>query len=212
MIPYSHSTSCKNFTTTRHFVYDICLCFTHKIPYIILWLELSKSLCIYTYGHTGIMEIDSESGCSYLGDSGVDRHHRIIWNTHSTLSSSWFHRLLLRIHRSTWFVWSVTHSCQAFIYPRNSSGSAWPGITICHLTLFWRSLSQNYSIWKRPFTCHVRYSTICMTGCLPSVSTVSPHHDRGSLEIQLEANMMQVWIHLEAVIEGVSRCTWRPKS
>ena len=59
-------------TTTWHCVDHIGLCYSPKIRYIVV---LSKSLYIYTYGDTGITEMDSATGSIYLGDPGVDRHH-----------------------------------------------------------------------------------------------------------------------------------------
>jgi len=39
--------------STRHFVYHICLCYSHKIRYLIIWHEFFKYLYIYTYGQSG---------------------------------------------------------------------------------------------------------------------------------------------------------------
>jgi len=139
--PYSHSTDSEDFTTTRHFVYHINLCYYNMIRYIIIWLVFSKSHYINTYGDTGIPEMDSETGSTYLGVPGVDRHHHIIWNTHSIFPSSWFHSLLRNFHGSPQIVWFLTHSCQAFIDPHYLCGS-WPGITSHSLTLFVSSLSE----------------------------------------------------------------------
>jgi len=51
------------------------------------------------------MEMDSATGSIYLGDSGVDTHHLIIWNTPSIFPRSWSHALLPSIKRSKQFVW-----------------------------------------------------------------------------------------------------------
>ena len=67
-----------------------------------------------------------------------------------------------------------------------------------------------------------------MMGCLPSSSTVSPHHDGVKLEMHSEAMIMQTWrsessesgdapggsdrAHLEMHWEAVIVRTWRPKS
>ena len=40
-------------TSTRHFVYHIRLCYSHKIRYLIIWHALFKYLYIYTYGQSG---------------------------------------------------------------------------------------------------------------------------------------------------------------
>jgi len=45
------------------------------------------SLYIYTFGDTGIPEMDSVTGSIYFGDPGVDRHHLITQNTDSILPS-----------------------------------------------------------------------------------------------------------------------------
>jgi hypothetical protein len=134
-----------------------------------------------------------------MGDPGVDRHHLIIRNTHSIFHSSWSHALLPCFHRSTQFVWVLTHSCQAFIDLRNLCGSLWPGIPSNPLTLFLRSSSQNRSCSRIPFGCHARCSRVLMMDCLLSSSTVSPHRDRVNSEL-----------HSEAVIEQVWRCIRRP--
>jgi len=39
--------------STRHFVYHIRLCYSHKIRYLIIWHALFKYLYIYTYGQSG---------------------------------------------------------------------------------------------------------------------------------------------------------------
>jgi len=44
------------------------------ICYIIIWHVLSKSLYIYTFGDTGITEMDSATGSIYFRDSMVDRY------------------------------------------------------------------------------------------------------------------------------------------
>jgi len=71
----------------------ILVCYSHKIRYIILWHVLSKSLYIYTYGDTVIMEMDSATGSIYLESPRVDRHHLNIRNTHSIFPSAWSHAL-----------------------------------------------------------------------------------------------------------------------
>jgi hypothetical protein len=95
----------------------IGLCYSHKIHYIIIWHILSKSLYIYTYGDTGIPEMDSATGSIYLGDPRVDRHHLIIRNTHSIFLSSWSHALLRSIHRSTQFVWFIMAGYTHIFHP-----------------------------------------------------------------------------------------------
>ena len=37
----------------KHFVYHICLCYSHKIRYLLIWHALFKYLYIYTYGQSG---------------------------------------------------------------------------------------------------------------------------------------------------------------
>jgi hypothetical protein len=73
--------------TTRYFIDHIGVCYGHKIRNIIIWHELSKSLYIYTFGDTGITEMDSATSSIYFGDPGVDRHHLIIRNTQCILPS-----------------------------------------------------------------------------------------------------------------------------
>jgi len=43
-----------------------------------------------------------------LGDSGVDLHYAIIWNSHSGIHSSWSYALLPSYDRFTQFVWFLT--------------------------------------------------------------------------------------------------------
>jgi len=88
---YSHTSDSLGFITTRHLIDHIGLCYSHKIRYIIIRLLLCKSVDIYTYGDTGITEMDSATDRIYLEDPGVDRHHLIIHNTHCIFCSSWSH-------------------------------------------------------------------------------------------------------------------------
>ena len=77
-MPYSHTSGSKGSITTRHFIDHIDLCYSYKIRYIIIWHVSSKSLYIYTFGDTGITEMDSATGNIHFGDPGVDKHHLII--------------------------------------------------------------------------------------------------------------------------------------
>jgi hypothetical protein len=86
LVPYFHSSGSYGSITTRHFIDHIGLCYSHKICYIIIWHVSTKSLYIYTFRDTGIMEMDPATGSIYFGDPGVDRH-LIIPNTHTILPS-----------------------------------------------------------------------------------------------------------------------------
>jgi len=44
LVLYAHSRDCEGFITNRYLVYCICLCYSHKIRYIIIWYLSSKSL------------------------------------------------------------------------------------------------------------------------------------------------------------------------
>jgi len=64
------------------------------------------------HGSVGIQRYSSKGGglgkgeYIYLGDFGVDRYHITIQqNTHSILSNSWFHTLVLSCCRSMQYVW-----------------------------------------------------------------------------------------------------------
>jgi len=95
LVPYSHTSGSFGSITTRYLFHrSYWSLYSYKICYIIIWQLLSKSLYIYEYGDTGIMELDSATGSIYLGDRGVDRHHLIIGNTHSIFPRSWSHALL----------------------------------------------------------------------------------------------------------------------
>ena len=142
---------------------------------------------IYTYGDTGITAMDSATGSIYLEDPGVDRHHLIIPNTHSIFPRPWCRELWPSFHRSTQFVWFLTHFCQAFIDPRNMCGSSWPGVSSYPFTFFLRCSRQNRSVSQIPFGCHVRCGRVLMIGCLSSSSSISPHHDQVNLETHSEA-------------------------
>jgi len=73
-----------------------------------IWHDvLSKSLYIYTYRDTGITEMDPATGSIYLDDRGVDRHHRIIRNTHFVFPRCWSDALCPSVYRSTHFVWFI---------------------------------------------------------------------------------------------------------
>jgi len=74
-VPHSHTSGSLDSITTRYFTDHIGLCYSHNIRYIIIWHVVSKSLYIYTFGDTGITEMDSATNSIYLGDPGVDRHH-----------------------------------------------------------------------------------------------------------------------------------------
>jgi len=171
-MPYSHTSGSKRSTTTRHFVCHICLCYGHKICYIIIWHVLSKSLYIYIYKDPGITEIDLATGSVYLDDPSVDRHHPFRKNTHSIFPNSRSHALLPSLPRSKQFVLFIM-----------------VGIPSYPLTLLVHSLSQNCSFSSIPFRCHARCARLLMMGCLRSCSSVLQHHG-----VSLE-------MHSEAVIE-----------
>jgi len=182
------------------------------------------SLSIYTYGDTGITELDSATGSIYLGDPEVDGHHRNIQNTHSIVHSSWTHALLPSFHWSTHFVWFFTHCCPVFIDPHNICRSSRPGIPSYPLTHFLHSSNKKSSFARIPFRCHAGCGGVLIKGWLPSSSTISPYCDRVNLGIHSQAVIVQVWrpwscelgrhnhqcwqIHSEAAIERVWRCTW----
>ena len=136
-----------------------------------IWHVLSKPLYKYTYGDTGITETDSVTGCIYLGDARVDRHHRIIRNTHSFIPRSRSHTPLPSFHRSTHFVWFIMAK-----YPIISSHSL-------------PTLLEPEWLFLR----HARCGGVVMMGCLPSSSTFSPHHDRVNIGMHSEAVIVQTW-------------------
>jgi len=169
--------------------------------------------------------MDSATWSIYLADPRVDRHHLIIQNTRSVFPSSQSHAFLLSIHRSTQFMWLLTHSCQASIDPCNLCGSTRLGIPSYCLTLFLHSSSQNHSFSRIPLGWHVRCSGVLMMGCLPSSSTITPHCDRVNSEIHSEAMINHVWRYrwrpapseIGDELGGCDRasleiCTWRPGS
>jgi len=146
------------------------------------------------------MEMDSATGSIDSGNLREDRHHHLIRNTHSIFHSSWSHALLPSFHRSTQFVWFLTHSCQALIDPCNLCGSSWIGIPSYPLTLFLHSLIQNRSFSRIPVRFHVRCSEMWIMGCLRSGSTVSLHRNRLNLVTDFET-----------VLEQLRRCTSKPQ-
>jgi len=158
-----------------------------------IWHVLSKSLYIYTYGDTVITEMDSATGSIYLGDPGVDRHHRIIRNTHCIFPSSWTYALLPSFRRSTQFVdphalsQSVHRSTQFvwFIMAGYPFISSHPLPTLLEL--------EPLVPTNSPFGYHATYGGVLMMGCMPSSSTVSPHRDRVNLEVHSEAVIERVW-------------------
>jgi hypothetical protein len=151
--------------------------------------------------------MDSATESIYLGDPGVDRHHRII-------------------HTLSFPALGLTHPCGDFIDPHNLCGSSWPCIPSFPFTLFLCSSSQNSYCSRVIIGCYARCGAALMMGCLSSSSTVSPHHDQVNSEMKLQgrdhANLDTVIVqlsryafggheiaNLEAVIEQVWRCTSR---
>jgi len=53
LVPYSQPSSSYDSISTRHVVYHIRLCYSHKINYLIIWHALFKYLYIYIYGQSG---------------------------------------------------------------------------------------------------------------------------------------------------------------
>jgi len=108
-----------------------------------IWHDvLSKSLYIYTYGDTGITEMDSVTWSIYLEDPGVDRHRLIIRNTHSILPSPWCRALLPSIHISTQFVWFIMAGYQ-FI-----SSHPLPTLPEPAQLFLKNSLRMPYEVWR----------------------------------------------------------------
>jgi len=138
-------------------------------------------------------------GVYILADPGVDRHHLIIWNTHSVFPSSWSHALLPSFPGPTRYVWFLMHSSQAFIDPLHLCGSSWLGIPSYPLTLLLHSSSKNRSFSWILFGCHARCRGVLMMGYYSASSTISPHRDWVNSEIHSKAMIRQVW-----------RCAWRP--
>jgi hypothetical protein len=142
-------------------------------------------LYIYTYGDTGITEIDSATGSIYSGDPGVDRHHLIKRNIHSTFPSLWSHALMPSFRTSTHFVWFIHHG-RVSLWMHSPSSNAPRART---------------ALSRVPFRYYARCGGVLMMGCQPDSSTVSPHRDRENIEIPSEVVIYRVW-----------RCTWRPRS
>jgi hypothetical protein len=69
-VPYSHTSDSSGSITTRHFIDHIGLCYSDKNHYIIIWHVLSNSIYVYTFGNTGIMEMNSPTGSIYVGTRG----------------------------------------------------------------------------------------------------------------------------------------------
>jgi hypothetical protein len=143
------------------------------ILYIIIWDVLSKSLYIYTYADTGIMEIDSAKGSIYLESLGVDRHHINIRNTHCIFPSSGSNALLRSFGTAMQFVWILTHSCQVFIDPRDLCGSSRLGIPVYALPLCLCFSRRNRFFPELCFGCLERCGRVLMMGCQPWSSS---HH------------------------------------
>jgi len=53
LVPYFHSSGSLRSIRTRHFVYHISLCYSHKIHYLIIWHAIFKYCYIYTYSESG---------------------------------------------------------------------------------------------------------------------------------------------------------------
>jgi len=66
MEPYSQHSSSYGSISTRHVVYHMRLCYSHKIRYLIIWHALFKYLYIHmvnlaTYGSRAKLEEDLET-------------------------------------------------------------------------------------------------------------------------------------------------------
>jgi len=141
------------------------------------------------------MEMDSATGSIYLGDPRVDRH-LIIWNTHSIFPSSWFYTLLPSVHSSTQLVW--------YIMAGYLSISSHPLSTLLELEPLFLMNSLR-------IPCKVRGSVDDELSAynLQCFTTSWSSEFRDALQGR---NPARVEIHMEAVIEWVWRCTWRPWS
>jgi hypothetical protein len=100
-VPCSHTCGALSSITSGHCIDRIALCYSLKIRYMVIWHVIFKALYIFTYGDTAIIEIESATSWIYLGEPKVDRHHRIIQNTHCICPSPWSGALLPGFQLST---------------------------------------------------------------------------------------------------------------
>jgi len=158
------------------------------IRYITLWHVLSKSLYIYTFGDTGIMEIDSATGGIYLENPGVDRHRLNIQNTHSIFPSSWSHALLPSFDGSTQFV--------CIVMARYTIISSHPLPKLLERDPLFRrnSLRMPCEVGQSVDNGLSAFQLQCVTTpCSTEVRDTLRGHDRGSSERHLEAVIMRTW-------------------
>ena len=179
-----------------------CVCYSSLLqskdsPSHIVGLSIWVSL--YIYIRRFMVNGDRFSDRRYvLADCGVDRHHHTIQNVCSIFPSSCCHALLPSYHRSTQFVWFLTHFCQAFIDQRNSGCSWSPNLKLFPLTCFVQTSHQNHSIPRCLFWCYSKCGRILIMSALHTRFAIWLHCDQVCLEM-----------YLEAIIEWVLRCTGR---
>jgi len=64
------------------------------------------------YGDTKLTHWDSVTERIYMIHFSADRHHLVIWTTHSVIPSSWSNPLLRSFHRCMQFVWFFLNSSE----------------------------------------------------------------------------------------------------
>jgi len=236
LVPYSHSSGSWCSTTARRFVYQIRLCYSHKIHYILIRHVSSKSLYIHTYEDTGITEMDPGTGSISFGDLRVNRHRRIIRNSHTIFPILGAHSFFPLFRGSSW-PGSIlsSHPHPALLQPE-----------LLFLKNSFRipcEARQNVGDGHFAFSLH-RFTTSWSI----ELGVALRGRDRATLEMHLEAGIERVWrytwklwssefedapsrlesiefgdtigsrnrasleIHLQAGIERVWICTWRPWS
>jgi len=161
--------------------------------------------------------MDLATECLYLGDHGVDRHCLILWNTHSVFPNSWSDTLLQRFHKSTQYVLFLMRSCRAFIEVCNLRGSLLPG-SISHLHAR-NTLSHKLSLdvmwgaaecwWWTVWLIAPSFHRIASEWVWSCTSTQWSRELRDALGGHYLVNLE---MHLEAMIKQVGRCTLGPWS
>jgi len=152
-----------------------------------------------TYSEPETPNMDCSVGQILLGDSRVDWNHRILWNTHSMLCSSWAHVLFSRFHRSMGLVWFPVHSGWAFHDPLTFRGSTCLSMLSYGFTLILYFASCNCCFSQIYFWCCSRWVDLVLLDTVPSSFAISPLYHGVNWQM-----------NLEEVNEDDSKCTSRP--
>jgi len=198
MVPYIQSSGSSGSISTRHFVYHICLCYSHKIRYLILWHALLKYPTIYTYGQSGHRWWSSIiGGASFRAQTAFMRKNGSSWRS---LARKWADMILPSRDnppncldpdkmKMRWYLSTPGSPEYVLLVAQSTSSTPVSPYTRCRsLTMYLEAMIERVErcTW-RPRSNHLRDALGGQDG-------------------------VNSEIHSEAVIDRVWRCTWRPRS